>query len=310
MTALLDRTTYLGGTDIAAIAGVSPYRDVFRTWREKTSEAEPWERTRRMRMGQLLEHAGAVAYSEVTERRLRRFHRTLVHPQYPFLGGNPDRSIVGARGLVEVKASMRSEGYGEPGTDQVPAHVAVQCQWYLGLTGRDFVDVALLLGTAGVDIYPITRSDDLIEGLVELGVNFWREHVEARVPPAIDGSDGARAELARRFPRETEGELVATAEQILLVDQLRAARQARRAAEAQEQELENQILEAMGGHSALLGPGFRITWTRTAGSVRWKAVAEELGRFVDPMLWGVTVGKHTGDPSRRFTPVWKERRAA
>lgn len=267
----VDRRTYIGGTAIAALAGVSPYSSPISVWRYMTGRDDGPEVTERMRLGTLLEQAIADEYCAQTGRKVRRIGY-VGHKSYPFLGGHPDRIIQGEPGLLEAKASASTRGYSD---DDVPPHVRVQCQWYLGLTGRQWCDVVLL---AHMGLHPV-RIDfdpDLYEALVELGLRFYRENVLRDVEPPPDGSEAYRRHLAEKFPRSSEVQLVATPEQALLVEELRTADAAEKAAKRHVDELENRIRAAMGEAAELISPDGRITYRTEKPRVRWQEVAESI----------------------------------
>lgn len=266
-----ERRTYLGGPAIAAVVGVSPYQSPIDVYRFAVGLDDGHEQTDRMRLGLILEQAIADAYSEQTGRQVRRVG-LVRNKRLPFLGGHPDRLIVGEPGLLEMKAAATMRGYGDA---DVPAHVRVQVTWYMGLTGRQWCDVALL---SGMRLRPIRVDFDLelYEALVLAGVRFWHDHIEAGAEPEPDGSEAYRRHLSEKFPHSLAEELVATPEQALLVDELHAAELARVAAETHEREMENRVRAAIGNADVLIAPGGRITWRQQAPSTRWKEVAEAM----------------------------------
>jgi putative phage-type endonuclease len=267
-----ERIQGLGATDVVNVAGVG-YGSPIETYREKRGEGSPMEPTWRMRMGQILEDAIADAYSESTGRRLARVS-TVRHKVYPFLYAHPDRRVIGEPGLVEIKATERRSAY----DDGPPPGVRVQCQWQLGLTGRQWCDVAVLSGTSGIDIHRVDRDQALIDALEAMAVDFWQNHVLAGVPPEVDGTDAYRRYLAERHPRELVAEVVATPEQQLLVDELRGATDAEKTAGAHKALVENRIRDSMGDAGRLIARNAVVSWLKEKPRVSWKDVAEVMAR--------------------------------
>lgn len=274
-----ERRTYLGGPAVAAIVGVSPYQAPIDVYRFAVGLDDGPEVNDRMRLGLILEQAIADAYCEQTGRQVRRIG-LVRHKRIPFLGGHPDRVIVGEPGLLEMKAAATLRGYTD---SEVPAHVRVQVTWYMGLTGRQWCDVAVL---AGMQVRPVRVDFDpeLYDALEQAAVRFWQEHILPMVEPEPDGTDAYRRHLAEKFPHHVDLELVATPEQALLVEELHAAEQARVAAEVHEKEVENRIRAAMGDAAVLIAPSGRITNRQQAPATRWKEVAEAMANdlMVDP----------------------------
>lgn len=297
-----ERVAGLGATDIAALVGVSTYRTPIDVYQEKVGESAPVEQTWRMRMGQILEDAIADAYSESTGRKLAKVS-TVYHKQYSFLFAHPDRRIVGEPGLVEIKATERRSSY----DDGPPPAVRVQCQWQMALTDRLFCDVAVLSGTSGIDIHTVERDQDLIDALTEAAVAFWQEHVIPRVPPPVDGTDAYRRYLVSMHPREEVEELVATAEQVLLLDELKAAKAAKKAAEQHESLVENRIREAMGTAGRLLAPNAVVTYRVEEPRVSWKDVADVMARATRSDLAVYVAADKEGKEGPRVLRVkWKD----
>jgi len=287
------RRAYLGGPDMAAVVGVSRFGSPISVWREKV-EGSTRELTERMAWGQLLEDAIADGYTARTGRRLQKRHTPIFHRVYPFLGGSPDRWIVGEPGLVEMKVTAR-------GWDEIPPDVEVQCQWYLGLTGRQFCDVVVLTGMSQLSISTIERDDKLIAELVDEGVDFWQQHVLTGEAPEVDASQDYRHYLAEKFPRDGGMEIVATAEQALLVDELRAVIAEQAEATDRRTLIENRLKAAIGEASGLIGADFRISWkAQSRRTVDWHQLARDL---VEPLAVqaGVDGEEYLADKALAYT---------
>ena len=201
---LTRRRSGIGGSDIAAIVGLSPRRSPLDVYFDKIGEtSEPEEPTPTKRAplywGTVLEEPIARAYAAETGRRVVRYTRLLRSPERPWEIGDIDRlviddgakiaakpkgEIVCRRGLECKTARMHSEEWGEPGTDEIPVQYFAQVQWYMGLAPSiEEFDVAVLFGGSDFAIYTVTRNDSIIAKLRESGGRFWR-CVEDRIPPA------------------------------------------------------------------------------------------------------------------------------
>jgi putative phage-type endonuclease len=301
-----DRRTYLGATDIAAVVGVSPWASAIDIYRQKVEGIEV-DATAEMMWGLLLEDAICDGYTEQEGRELFR-RNEVVHPDYPFLRFHPDRLVRGEPGVFDAKATWQRGGgkYGEPGTDQVPPQVRVQMVLYSGATKREWADVGLLRRPP-LAVYRVPADPVLYDWLIAEAVRFWTEHVEAKVPPPPDGSESYRHYLAERHPKAEEIEMVATPEQQLLVDELRAAMGAEKKAAEHAQLLKNRLMDAMGPAAVLLAPGARITWRNSAPSPRWKEIAGRLGYVASLDVEAYRLADIEGRiGSRRFLPTFSD----
>ena len=119
---LRERKNYLGGTDLAAIAGLSPYRTALDVYLDKTSDDITCETNAAMRWGNLLEDVVAKAYSEDTGYAVEIEPNTIYHPEYKFLGANIDRWVGDKEYVLECKTAgfIKAKEWGDLGTDQIP----------------------------------------------------------------------------------------------------------------------------------------------------------------------------------------------
>lgn len=292
-----ERRQGLGGTDVAAIIGVSSYRAAIEVWQEKRGETPPQEQTWRMRLGQLFEDAICDTYSEQTGRRLGRMG-VVVHKRYPFLYVHPDRRVIGEPGLVEAKKTALHLG------DELPPVWRVQAQWQMGLTGRLWVDVVAFTGD-DIDIRREERDQALIDDLVETAVAFWHDNVQAGVPPEVDGTDAYRHYLAAKYPGITEEERTATSEQVLLIDEYIAADWRAKAAKAEMDRIKNVLGDQMESAAVLLAPQAKVRRLMQAPSVSWKGVATDLavrhGEDVEALAAASVAGREP-EPYVRIYP--------
>lgn len=255
-----DRTTYLGATDLAAIIGVNPYRAPIDVWMEKTGQGVPFEGNTATEWGLRLEDAICEGYEAQTGRKLIRRNELVVRP---FIKFHPDRLVVGEPGVFDAKSGMDRSGYGDTGTDEVPPHVRVQGVCYAGATKREWCDIAHLGGQVwrrGLDVYRIPADQELYAALIAEGERFWREHVEANVPPPADGSESYSDYLKQKYPRETDVEMVATPEQGALIEELLLATADKGDAEKRIKAIKNRLKDVMGDAAVLLSPAGRVTW--------------------------------------------------
>lgn len=251
MTALtIDRSTGLGGSDMAAVLGLVGSR--LDLYLEKVGEKEPFEGNEATELGNEFEDKVAALYSRRTGLRVRRDRREHRHPQHTWAMAHLDRRIVGEPRLLEIKCSSTS-GWGEEGTDQVPEWVLPQVHHYLGVTGADVCDVAALLwggyGPPRLRIYTVPRDDDMVQILLEEGERFWRDHVVARIPPDPQTSEQAN----RRWARVTAGRsVIATPSVDRAIVELETVKAEQKRLEKQRDELELAIKSALQDAEAIV----------------------------------------------------------
>ncbi|MBV5337566.1 MAG: YqaJ viral recombinase family protein, partial [Deltaproteobacteria bacterium] len=197
---LVQRRAGLGGSDIGAILGLSPYRTPVDVWMEKTGRGTGQDETLQMRFGSYAEEFVAREYTAKTGNSVQRFTPMLHHPVAPVLG-NVDRLVIpsGAkvashkqeirtdRGLECKTASAFSvnddQNWGEEGTDQVPPSYLIQCSTYMALTGCSLWDLAVLFGNQELRIYNLKRDAELEQEIVARSTEWWNRHIVGDVAP-------------------------------------------------------------------------------------------------------------------------------
>lgn len=297
------RRSGIGGSDIAALAGVSRWSTAMDKWQEKLGMSAPLVETERMRWGTLLEGTVAKEYSYRTGRKVRQAPTTLdpvtglrarvirYSADKPWRMAHVDRLTSyptdierGVRRGLEVKTAdhFSAADFGEQGSDQVPPDYLLQCAWYMGVTGYDVWDLTVLIGGNKFGTYTIERDQELIDQLWTIGDEFWLTNVLGKVPPPIDGS-----ESSRRFLEGKHGDPAA---EIEMTDDLLALahRHANIAAAIKVSKLEldlvgNKIREAMGAGGKAARDNAKITWAVVSTRrLDTKALAEKLPDVIAP----------------------------
>lgn len=205
----------LTATDMVVLAAGTDWhgRTAHDLFASKVYGVESFEETEAMSIGTELEPMVLRRAGEKLCLHLRK-GKTIQSTKHPLRIATPDAFGVRARGdgevLVQAKVvglqASKAWGETEGGVEEIPEAVFVQCAWELDVTDRQVNHVAALVGTE-VRTYTIDRArdgvDELVGQLAELGERFWRDHVVARRPPAVDGSAAAARMLAAIWPRET-----------------------------------------------------------------------------------------------------------
>jgi predicted phage-related endonuclease len=281
---LANRRKGIGGSDVAAIVGLSPWKNAFDVYVEKRDLVEKDKSTVSMRVGRAVERAIAQEYSDLTSRPIiwqgdvqhvdrdedwRRFH--------------PDALLTYEDGGLETKhvGARQAARYGPSGTDMLPHEHVLQCVWAMSITKRQFWDLAAWLGPKDLRIYTMLRDVELEETLIDRCRRFWQENVLAGVPPDVSPEQADTDFFKKRFPEAMGGVRQATEEEIVYASSLRLARRAFKEAEGTRHLVESELKLSIGeaeGIQAKGIDGFRITWKNDRPKVKvdWQAVAREL----------------------------------
>jgi putative phage-type endonuclease len=311
----------IGGSDIAAILGVNPYRSAHDVWLEKVGYTEPADDppSEAAYWGQQIEDILAAEYAKRENVRLLHVptaNGIVISPTEEWVMGSPDRLVDAAPlvGLELKMAGLRQAGrWGEPGTDQIPEGYLLQVQWYARLTEAVRWDLAVLLGQE-FRIYRVNPHPDLHQALHDIAARFWFDHVVPKVAPEIDHSEGARRLMHTVFPIQQDEIRPATDEEVLLAHDLRtASRELERFALVQAK-LRNLLCSHIGFAEGIAGADFRLVWKRTKDGrvTNWEAVARRAMERMPGEMQAEIIAEHstTRPGVRRFRATFNDQEEA
>ena len=187
----VDRSKYIGGSDIGAILGLSRFRSPLEVWIEKTGKELKKADSLPLRFGSFAEEFVASEYSRLTGFELLHDESAFIHPDHPMFCAHLDRLVMGngigsaPTKILECKTAnpFTSSDWGEVGSDEVPLPYLCQVAWYQAITGIDQADLAVLFGNSDFRIYEITRDQELEEMIIAKALYFWNEYVLKDIPP-------------------------------------------------------------------------------------------------------------------------------
>lgn len=213
----LDRSSYLGGGDIAALMGVNPWRTPLDVYLQKTGQVVPGppdpEREKRLRRGKLMEPVVLEMMRQDFGIEVVAANHRYRDPEFPFLAAEidfewHDGNHAIRNGEIKTAHPFGANKWGEAGTEEVPIEHAAQSMFGLMITGREVCQYGTLFGSDNLVLYHVLRDDETIAGMRALAVEFWHEHVLARVPPAPRTAD----DLRKLWPKPTRKAIEATPE--------------------------------------------------------------------------------------------------
>jgi putative phage-type endonuclease len=282
---LESRRRGIGGTDAAAILGLSKWNTPLGVWLDKRGEAPPDHDDEPRWWGRMLEPLIARRYTERTGVELVKPPGMAQHPEHEFILGNFDYLPLepSAKRGVDCKTARYGDDWGEDGTDEVPPAYLVQCQHYMAITGYPRWDVAALIAGSDFRVYPIEGDREFQAELVAIEAEWWERCIVRGERPPMDGSDATSRWLKFRFPEVRLPIELAGIEVNALADRLAHARVKRGLAAAEAGTFENAMKESIGERAGLEGEGWRATWKWTRGrkATDWEAVARDLARSIE-----------------------------
>lgn len=261
---LRHRKQHIGGSDAAAIAGLSPYSTAYTVWADKTGRLPEPEDNEAMRLGRDLEPYVVHRWQETTGKSARRENAILINPSYPFAHANVDRMVVGENAGLECKTTnalnlKRFKG------GEYPANYYVQCVHYLAVTGADRWYLAVLVLGIGFHTFVIERDEEEIAALMELEAEFW-EHVETNTPPAADG-ETPTSDAIRTIYAECDGpDAIELFGREALLQQYAAEADAIKRHEKEQERIKQILMQDLGEHTIGFCGSYKVTWKPTVSN--------------------------------------------
>ncbi len=239
----MDRNKYIGGSDIAALCGVSRYKGEYEVWLSKTSEAYQRKDTNACEWGRRLEKVVADKFAEEHAFDLVP-GRAICHREHAFIGGTPDFIYVeadGSQGVLEVKTT---NAYNARDWDngECPDEYRLQVQWYLMLTGLTNAYLAVLIGGQDYREVKIVADLRLQKNLLTIACNFWHTYVESKTPPPCE----MRAETIALVYANDNGKTKELAKPFSFVEKLLAKKAEKKKLEDEIEAMNNEIKQALG----------------------------------------------------------------
>jgi putative phage-type endonuclease len=221
-----ERLLGIGGSDVAAVAGISKYMSPLELYLIKIEETEPDDFTNEaIEWGNELEPIVAAKYAQKMGVEIEKPTKAIVHPEYYWMRCNLDFVVKGTSIVGECKtAGFLGEEWGDESTDQIPPDYLLQCANNAivseHLYGTTQVVLPVFSGGRGglkLRVYNYYRNEKLERRVIDITRKFWKEHVEPRMPP----TPTSLKEACIRWPEAQTQPKVATFEVLEVFDELK-----------------------------------------------------------------------------------------
>ena len=285
----------VGGSDVAAILGISKWMSPVALWLDKTGQTDETEEVNEaMRWGTILEPVIREQFRQITGKPVVEVNAILQHPQYPYLLANIDGLTVDDNGdpaILEIKNV--SEYKRGAWSDGVPAYYQTQVQHYLFVSGVAKAYVIALFGGNSSGVFTVDADPEVQEMLLKVETDFWNK-VQNMIRPEIDGSDASTELLNSLYHGGKKEEVILPAEAVEYVDAYISASADEDSAKARKANASNHLKEIMGDYEKASCAGHTISWKPvTSERLDSKAL-----KATEPEIYGRYIKAST---SRRFT---------
>ena len=243
------RKSGIGGSDVATILGLNPWRTPLQLWAEKIGKLEPQEQNAAMEWGSRLEAAIFQKFDqEHDDYQCSYGSGTIRHADKKHYLSTPDGFIydkIGRRGVLEVKTS------GQQPWDEVPIYYMLQAQHYCYVLDKDFYMFAVLFrGTEYREYGPFEFDREAYEHQVVPVIDSFWDAVEKESP---DGFTPANLnDLNLIVDVDGDVEIKADVDMTVLLHKYHLLKSRVDEADAELSEVKLQIAGAMGDASKVV----------------------------------------------------------
>ena len=189
-----DRSTYLGGSDVAAILGVSPWKTPLDCYLDKIEGSKPITDPAKLKIlerGKRLEPYVLDMLCEEKGIQLIGRNNRYTDSTHSFLAAEIDAETSDGRN-VEAKTTAdfydRAQ-WGEEHTDSIPVYYTAQCMHGMMVKPAPSCLMPVMLGIDDFRVYEVHRDEELIETIRAKEVEFWDRIQRRDPPPATKVSD-------------------------------------------------------------------------------------------------------------------------
>ena len=189
----------IGGSDAAAVLGISPFRTGRDLYYDKLNivtadDAENWVQ---LEVGTLLEPLVAKIFTHKTGYKIYRRPFMFQHPLYPWMLADLDYMVElpdGTTAILEIKTTNYNakDNWWYNGEEIVPIYYESQGRHYMAVMNINRVYFCCLYGNSEDEaiIRRIDRDMAYEEELIALERDFWENHVLTKTPPPYVEEDG------------------------------------------------------------------------------------------------------------------------
>lgn len=259
------RKKSIGGSDAAAVVGMSQWASPVTVYIDKTSEAIDESTSEAMRLGTDLEGYVAQRFTEATGKKVRNDNFMYSHDNYNFITANIDRVVVGENAGLECKTMNNYSNY-DFDAGEVPQNYFCQCQHYMAVMGYDRMYLCILVFQRGVYTITIERDQKFIDDMIAAEVAFWNDNVVARVMPAPDDSDATQKAIGEMWP-QSNGKSKVIGNLDTLCRKLSHVQEAKEMLEKQEKEIKNTLRAELEDYESSEGIEYKVTY-KTSSTTR------------------------------------------
>lgn len=253
------RANSVGGSEVAAVVGLSRWKTPFEVWCEKTGAVKNKnDQTEAMRWGTILEPVIRREFANRSGLEVAEAKCVFCHKDFGFMTANIDGYVKMADGSYAVLEIKTSNSFSvEDWKEGCPIEYFLQVQYYMGILGLKKAFIAVLIGGSDYRQLEIDRDEETIAFIFKKVADFWNK-VEKKVPPEVGSGD---TDLLNKLFGKSRTEIKIFGDDMasLCAEYVKAKDDADEAKKRKE-EAEAKIKMAMGSAESASCGDFKISW--------------------------------------------------
>lgn len=260
------RRTGIGGSDVAAVLGISPWSDPLEVYAKKVGLMPEQETNEAMEWGLIHEPAIASEYARRSKRAIDApTQYSLVRSEtHPFLIASIDRFQIDAQRAKPGVLEIKTDGEGRPSEwlSEPPLYYRCQLQHQLLVTRLEWGTLACLFRGNALRWLDDEPHDKLHAAMLTKLTAFW-ERVEKQNPP--EPTKLSADALRYLYPSQRPGETISLdGEACDILDDLHALDVLQDEYAAKAETLKNKLKAMLGDAEIGIAPdGRKVSWKKS-----------------------------------------------
>lgn len=268
----MDRTKYIGGSDVAGILGISPWRTALDVYLDKVQprkESPSPGKQKIFTRGQRMEPYVIDLLSEETGLVIARRGERYIDPELPFIAAEIDAEAESGENIeIKTCSPFKAREWGEQQTDSIPVYYTAQAMHGLMVTGKKVCVFGVLIGADDFRVYRVERDDETIAAIREKEIQFW-EMVTTLTPPPISSV----GDVMRVFDRDVGTGIEADGKALDALFKLRELQAKQKELKDEIEFAEQKLKIFMQDNSYISLDGKQLATWRTQSSTRFDIAA-------------------------------------
>ncbi len=270
------RRSGIGGSDIAAIMGESPWRSALAVYCDKANLVPPQDPSEAMEFGTMMEPTLRKwaeqkiqgAYNGSSFKVLSSPFMYRIEQQQLFLA-DVDGLVLQPNGVASAASEKEWGGLELKTVDShatkdwkdgaTPYYYQLQVNWYMGITRLPRWVVGALLGKR-FEIRVLTFNEELWNDQQQAAIGFWTTYVEPRQFPPATGQDGKL--LLDLFKDGVTEDIVQASELAVTLESYHNEAELISSHEKAKDQLAAKIKQRIGLNKGLQADGWMAIWSR------------------------------------------------